>query len=181
MDQPGLFPFGLTGVIRQLRPSELPHFREHLLRLDPHSRRDRFNGAIDDDFILAYAERCFRDGTAVIGYVEGNRVLGAAELHERPDLEEPTGEIAFSVEREWQQRGIGSALFERLIAHARGLGYTKLRITTHPQNAVTRGLVHKFGAHLHFEDGDTVGEISLPPVAPLAGRPGGEIAWDEAG
>ena len=103
------------------------------------------------------------DGTAVIGYVEDDRVLGAAELHERSDLEEPTGEIAFSVEREWQHRGIGSALFERLIAHARGLGYARLRITTHPQNTVTRALVHKFGAHLHFEDGDTVGDITLPP------------------
>ena len=30
------------GIIRQLRPSELPQFREHLLRLDPASRRDRF-------------------------------------------------------------------------------------------------------------------------------------------
>ena len=167
MDQPDLFDS--FGVIRQLRPSELPRFREHLLRLDPHSRRDRFNGAIDDDFVIAYAERCFGDGTTVIGYVEGDQLLGAAELHERPDLDEPTGEIAFSVERERQSRGIGSALFERLLGNARGLGYAKLRVTTHPQNAVTRALARKFGAHLHFEDGDTVGEISLPPLAPFAG------------
>jgi hypothetical protein len=164
MVEPLSSPDGPEGVIRQLRPSELPRFREHLLRLDPHSRRDRFNGAINDDFIVGYANRCFTDGTTVIGYVESGRVLGAAELHERADLPEPTGEIAFSVEREWQHRGIGSALFEHLLGTARGLGYERLRITTHPQNAATRALARRFGAHLHFEDGDTVGLITLPPV-----------------
>jgi RimJ/RimL family protein N-acetyltransferase len=171
MAQADFFPFAPRGVIRQLRPSELPRFREHLLRLDAQSRRDRFNGAIDDGYVVGYAERCFRDGTTVIGYVEDDhgddRVLGAAELHERADLAGPTGEIAFSVERAWQGRGIGSALFERLIANAYWLGYARLRVTTHPQNAVTRALARKCGAHLHFEDGDTVGEISLPPAMPF--------------
>jgi RimJ/RimL family protein N-acetyltransferase len=181
MNQQGPFSPGPQGVIRQLRPSELPRFREHLLRLDPQSRRDRFNGAIDDDFVIAYAERCFTDGTTVIGYVDGDRVLGAAELHERVDLPEPTGEIAFSVERGWQGRGIGSALFERLIANAYWLGYAKLRVTTHPENGVTRALARKFGAHLHFEDGDTVGEISLPPVMPFTSPYGHATARGGAG
>jgi RimJ/RimL family protein N-acetyltransferase len=162
--EPLSFRSDLPGLFRQLRPSELPRFREHLLRLDRLSRRDRFNGAIDDDFIIAYANRCFADGTTVIAYVEGERVIGAAELHERADLPRPTGEIAFSVEREWQRRGIGTALFERLIGAARGFGYELLRITTHPQNAAARAIARKFGARLRFEDGDTVGLITLPPL-----------------
>ena len=124
-----------SSAIRLFRRS-----REHLLRLDPHSRRDRFNAAIDDDFVIGYAARCFADGTTVIGYVEGEHVLGAAELHEKAGEAEPTGEIAFSVERHLQRRGIGSALFLRLIGHARGLGYTRLRVTTHPQNAADAGV-----------------------------------------
>ena len=55
-------------------------------------------------------------------------LLGAAELHERPEEATPTAEIAFSVERQLQHRGIGALLFERLIAQARGLGYTRLRV-----------------------------------------------------
>jgi GNAT superfamily N-acetyltransferase len=181
MDEPTFYRAGLSGVIRQLRPSELPRFRDHLLRLDKQSRRDRFNGALDDDFIIAYASRCFAEGTTVMGYVEGDRVLGAAELHERAGEDQPTGEIAFSVEREWQHRGIGSALFAQLIGNARGQGYTRLRVTTHPQNAATRALARKFGAHLHFEDGDTVGLIALPPVPPLSARFGDIAAQGEAG
>lgn len=153
------------GTIRQLRPSDLPRFRDHLVRLDPESRRDRFNGVADDNFVTSYAERCFAEGTTVVGYVEGDKVLGAAELHERPDLPEPTGEIAFSVERELQHMGIGRRLFERLIGNARGLGYTSLRVTTHPHNEAMKALARRFYAALSFEDGETVGVIDLDPSA----------------
>jgi GNAT superfamily N-acetyltransferase len=153
------------GTIRQLRPSDLPRFRDHLLRLDSESRRDRFNGVADDNYVASYAERCFAQGTTVIGYVEGDKVMGAAELHERPELPEPTGEIAFSVERELQHMGIGRRLFERLIGNARGLGYTKLRVTTHPHNEAMKALTRRFDAALSFEDGETVGVIDLDPPA----------------
>lgn len=152
------------GVIRQLRPSDLPKFREHLLRLDSESRRDRFNGPSNDNFVAAYAERAFRDGTTVIGYVESVEVLGAAELHEIEGEGEPTGEIAFSVEHVLQHRGIGSRLFERLIWHAHALGYTQLRVTTHPQNQAMKRLASKFNARLRFEGGETVGLIELSPA-----------------
>ncbi|MBL8584263.1 MAG: GNAT family N-acetyltransferase [Rhizobiaceae bacterium] len=157
------------GQIRQLRPSDRCRFGEHLLRLDRGSRRDRFNGAASDEQMRAYAERCFRDGVTVVACVEDDRVLGAAEIHERPDLVPPTGEIAFSVERAWQKRGIGGRLFERTIAHARAMGYTRLLVTTHPQNLAMKALARRFGADLHFVQGEAVGTITLPPepIPPL--------------
>lgn len=150
-----------TGQIRQLRPSDLPAFREHLLRLDPESRRDRFNGMTDDVFVASYAARCFSQGATVIGYVENGEVHGAAELHERPDLDPPTGEIAFSVERHLQHQGIGSQLFRRLIGHALALGYEQLRVMTHPNNQAMKSLARKFDAALTFVDGETLGSIDL--------------------
>lgn len=165
-----------AGTIRQLRPSDLPRFRDHLLRLDPESRRDRFNGVTDDNFIVSYAERCFADGTTVVGYVAGGMVLGAAELHERSEEAEPTAEIAFSVARVLQHRGIGSKLFERLIMQARGLGYTRLRVTTHPQNAAMKALARRFNASLNFVSGETVGVIDLGEPASF----GIELPFDSA-
>ncbi|WP_051469719.1 GNAT family N-acetyltransferase [Chelativorans sp. J32] len=150
-----------SGLIRRLRPSELGLFRDHLLRLDRESRRDRFNGSIGDAFLKEYARRSFEQGATVLGYVQNGRVLGAAELHERPELDPPTGEIAFSVEKELQHRGLGSRLFELLIAHARALGYTRLHVTTHPNNGAMRALARKFAASLSFEEGETVGVIEL--------------------
>jgi len=40
---------------------ELPLLRDHLLRLDRNSRRDRFHGFMDDSFIERYAEKCADD------------------------------------------------------------------------------------------------------------------------
>ena len=162
----------LNGRIRLLRHSELPQFRDHLLRLDAISRRDRFNGPTCDSFVSSYAERCFSDGTIVIGYVEGGQVLGAAELHERPEDPEPTGEIAFSVERHLQRRGLGGLLFARLVESARAFGYARLVVTTHPQNEPMKRLARNFNARLRFEQGDTVGLIELEPAPPLPERPG---------
>jgi GNAT superfamily N-acetyltransferase len=152
------------GAIRQLRPSELPLFRDHLLRLDSEGRRDRFNGVINDDFLTVYADRSFAEGTTVIGYVAEGKVLAAAELHERPDIAEPTGEIAFSVERELRHRGLGSRLFERLITTALGYGYRRLLVTTHPDNRAMKALARKFDAAISFADGETVGVIELDRI-----------------
>lgn len=167
MEQTIHSPVRLTGTIRQLRPSDIPRFRDHLLRLDPESRSDRFNGMADDRFISSYVYRSFAAGTTVIGYVEGDRVLGAAELHESPDDSQPTAEIAFSVERHLQHRGLGGKLFERLIEQARGFGYTRLVVTTHPHNAAMRALARRYNAELIFEHGETVGTIHLEPLMPV--------------
>ena len=70
------------GYVRTLsQQEELPLLRDHLLRLDPDSRRDRFNGFLDDGFIERYAERCANDGTVIVAYMENGTVRGAAELH----------------------------------------------------------------------------------------------------
>lgn len=164
MPQRDSFAPEVQGLIRQLRPSEQPLFREHLLRLDAQGRRDRFNGVINDGFLVAYAERSFAGGATVIGYVAEGRVLAAAELHERPDLPEPTGEIAFSVERQLRHRGIGSRLFRRLIETALGYGYTRLLVTTHSENEAMKALARKFDARLTFEECETVGVIDLRGV-----------------
>ena len=61
------------GSVRTLTAQELPLLREHLLRLDPESRRDRFNGYIDEDFIARYAAKCQTDGTIIVAYHRGRR------------------------------------------------------------------------------------------------------------
>jgi GNAT superfamily N-acetyltransferase len=148
------------GSVRTLTTRELPLLREHLLRLDPESRHDRFNGYIDAGFIARYAAKCATDGTVIIAYIEDGEVRGAAELHQ-PDLSNPLPEIAFSVEAGVRRKGVGSILFTRLIAKARSLGYDSLRITTGSQNQAMRALALKFGAKLEFRRGESSGSIDL--------------------
>ncbi len=156
---------GSKGTVRSLTTREVPLLRDHLLRLDPASRRDRFNGFADAGFINRYARKCGSDGTIVIAYFSDDGVVhAAAELHQ-PDLAGGVlPEIAFSVESELRRKGIGSILFRQLIEVARSLGYEKLRITTGSQNQSMRALAHKFGANLIFRHGESTGTINLKPA-----------------
>jgi RimJ/RimL family protein N-acetyltransferase len=150
------------GYVRTLSQSEeLPLLRDHLLRLDPDSRHDRFNGFLDDSFIERYAAKCANDGTIIVAYMENGMVRGAAELHPPDDTVDGLPEIAFSVESCMRRRGVGSLLFRRVIAEARWKGYDMLRVTTSAQNHAMRALASKFGAHLVFHHGESTGTIEL--------------------
>lgn len=158
------------GYVRTLSQHEdLPLLRDHLLRLDPESRHDRFNGFLDDSFIERYAEKCASDGTVIVAYMENGEVRGAAELHP-PDEESSDSlpEIAFSVESCVRRRGVGSLLFTRLISEARWKGYRELRVTTGALNRAMRALAAKFGAHLVFRHGESSGTIGLAGQHELA-------------
>ena len=150
------------GYVRTLsQHEELPLLRDHLLRLDPESRHDRFNGFLDDNFIERYAARCAADGTVIVAYMENGIVRGAAELHPPEQSEDGLPEIAFSVESCVRRRGVGSLLFQRVISEARWKGYRKLRVTTGAQNHAMRALACKFGARLVFQHGESTGTIDL--------------------
>jgi GNAT superfamily N-acetyltransferase len=157
----------LRGYVRTLRQQELPLLRDHLLRLGPHSRHDRFNGFLDDSFIERYAAKCASDGTLVVAYLEDGVVRGAAELHSPERSPDGLPEIAFSVEAVVRRRGVGSSLFQRLIAEARLKGYGALRITTSAENHAMRALAGKFGAQLNFVRGESTGIIDLKPPSQL--------------
>jgi hypothetical protein len=150
------------GTVRTLsQQEELPLLRDHLLRLDPESRYDRFHGFMDDGFIERYAAKCASDGTVIIAYLEDGVVRGAAELHPPDRSPDSLPEIAFSVEAGLRRHGVGSILFQTLIAQAHAKGYRSLRITTGAQNDAMRALARKFGAHLKFRDGESTGSIDL--------------------
>jgi GNAT superfamily N-acetyltransferase len=162
----------VKGSVRILRLQALPLLRDHLLRLDRASRYDRFHGFVGDDFIERYARKCAADGTVVIAYLEDGAVRGAAELHPPEQSADAQPEVAFSVEDVVRRRGVGSILFQKLIAEAHARGYRSLRITTGPQNGAMRALANKFGADLSFQDGASTGTIDLsrqhPPEAPAS-------------
>jgi GNAT superfamily N-acetyltransferase len=152
------------GYVRTLsQHEELPLLRDHLLRLDSESRRDRFNGFLDDGFIERYAEKCANDGTVIVAYMENGMVRGAAELHPPDQSEDDLPEVAFSVEPCVRRRGVGSVLFKRLISEARWRGYPRIRVTTGGQNQAMRALASKFGAHLVFRHGESTGTIEIKP------------------
>lgn len=152
-------------TIRVLARDDLPLLRDHLVRLDPDSRRDRFNGAVDGDFVSRYAAGCGAPGVTVLGYFRDGEIHAAAEIHEPSRTPDQMPEVAFSVERHLRRQGVGSALFAAMLIEAKTAGYERLRITTGAQNCAMRALAQKFGTKLIFRHGELSGTIDLAHIS----------------
>ena len=152
------------GNIRKLWPTEQNKFRAHLLRLDRDSRRMRFAHGVSDKFIEDYAGRMNEMGSIVYGYFIDEEVHATAELRKLSDTWGREAEAAFSVERAFQEKGIGSELMGRVIRSARNRGVERLYLSCLPENAKMQSIARKHEAELRFEYGEVFGEI-LPQGA----------------
>jgi len=153
---------GLT--VRKLWPHETDRFRDHLLRLDKASRHQRFAHGVADSFIEDYAQRMNDMGGIVIGAFIGSEVRAVAELRKLGDTWGREAEAAFSVERPYQDKGLGSELMGRVIRAARNRGVQLVYLSCLAENARIQSIARKHEADLRFEYGEVVGEI-IPETA----------------
>lgn len=152
------------GVIRKLWPTETDKFRDHLLRLDKETRRMRFAHGVSDSFIEDYADRMCEMGSIVYGYFIDGELRGTAELRKLGDVWGHEAEAAFSVERPYQEKGIGTELMGRVIRSARNRGVQQLYMSCLAENGKMQAVARKHEAELRFEYGEVVGEI-VPDTA----------------
>lgn len=148
-----------SGVSRKLWSTESDKFRDHLLRLDKESRRLRFAHAVSDGFIEDYAARMSELGSIVYGYFVNGEIRAAAELRKLADTWQHDAEAAFSVETEYQDKGIGTELMGRVIRAARNRGVTSLYMSCLAENKKMQAIAKKHDADLRFEYGEVIGEI----------------------
>jgi GNAT superfamily N-acetyltransferase len=150
-----LLPDG--GLILKLWSGDRDLYREHLLRLDPASRRSRFGGGVSDDFIRNYVEISLQLGSVLHGFFVDGVLRGVGEL--RPVGDNHEAEAALSIEPEWQNQGVGAALLERTLLSARNRGIRRLHLACLADNRAMQHLVRKFGAELAFDLGSVDGEL----------------------
>ncbi len=158
-----------THVVRRLYRPDLAKFREHLVRLDPRTRYDRFGLQVSDDYLRHYAELCFEPGAITYGYFEDGLVRGAAELRvfaSKDRLSRKDAEAAFSVELGWRRRQIGTELMSHIVLAARNRRIDTLTIFCLCHNQAMLNLARKFEADLAFEHNDITGHlVARPPNA----------------
>lgn len=147
------------GITRRLWPTETDTFRDHLLRLDPESRRMRFAHSVSDAFIVEYARRMTAYGSLVYGHLVDGELRGAAELRRLGDIWGEEAEAAFSVERPYQSHGIGTDMMGRVLRAARNRNIRRLYMSCLAENDKMQAIARKHDALLRFEAGDVVGEI----------------------
>src|SRR5438477_7607438 len=152
----------IDGVIRKIWIDRAGPYRDHLLRLDAESRRNRFGGAVSDEFIENYAELSRGLDAVMHGFFVDGTLRGVAELRPLGTEFAREAEAAFSIETPWQSHGVGSALLERTLLAARNRGIKLMHMACLVSNRRMIDLARKFEAELKFDFGSVIGEVEAP-------------------
>jgi GNAT superfamily N-acetyltransferase len=132
---------GIT--VRPLRNGESEVVQAIFDRLGPRSRLLRFHGAKTVLTATDLAALSRVDGThhVLVAFVD-REPIGIARLVREDD----TAEVAFAVADDWQGRGVGTVLVERLRDDARAAGIRSFRADVMPENEPARALVCRLQA-----------------------------------
>ena len=138
-------------AIRPLRRGEAEVVQAVFDQLGPRSRLLRFGGAKTalSPSDLEQLTRVDADHHVLVALI-GKSPIGIARLVRNG----ADADVAFAVADEWQHRGVGKALADRLAADARAAGIERLHATMHAENRsslalmrrVTRGLTTQVAA-----------------------------------
>jgi GNAT superfamily N-acetyltransferase len=136
----------VRGVtIRALRNGEANVVQAVFDRLGPRSRLQRFGGAknVLSPSDLEQLARIDANHHAVVA-VAGGEPIGIARLVRDGD----TAEVAFAVADEWQGRGVGTVLVDRLAADARAAGIRRFVGTVSESNPRSLALLRRIRAQV---------------------------------
>ncbi len=170
------------GSIRKLWAADVPAFRDHLLRLDPATRRNRFGMAAGDAFITRYAETSFTLDTLIHGVFVDGSLVGVGELR-MLGTSRTEAEAAFSVESAHQGHGFGSRLMNSVVLAARNRRIRRVYMNCLASNSHMQHLARRAGAELEYEGGDVVGLVvpeTPSPVSYLREAVGDGYGWATA-
>ena len=154
--------------IRKLWKNDIPEITQHLLRLDHKARRSRFGIFVKDSFIKTYAERLIGVDTLVFGAFIDDRLRAIGELRGIFKTWPHEAELAVSVETEWQDKGIGSALFDRLVTASRNRGVNSLNVLFFKENKRMKSIAAKHHPRIRSESDQVEATFSSPWATPVS-------------
>jgi acetyltransferase len=171
---------GRCARLRPVQPTDLQAEEAFVAALSPKSRRLRFHGAVKQlplealRALTAIDQRRHVAWVAEAGCADGARRLVADARYivdEWPAVhpEAATGpgrsaEFALAVADDWQGVGLGKAMLQRLMRHARSHGLALLRGTVLVENAPMLALVARLGARVRSDHADaSVVQVHLAP------------------
>lgn len=149
----------MTYTVRRVLPHEYGKYHTHLQRLDDTSKYLRFGFYIRDEVLEQVFDKIDADHQHHILFcIENDNLdfvaVGHIALGE--DME-----LAFSVLKEYQGQGMGSALMKRCIQWCRTHNVLKGYMVCLSTNSTMRHLCAKYGIKLNNDDGETLANICL--------------------
>ena len=159
---------GSTAFIRLSEPADLGALRDFFFQLSPESRKRRFfSSAKPSEELLSRqcdsSDPRSRLTLIVSRIVEGTSRIIATGSYVRRD--EATAEVAFAVDDEFQGKGLGGLLLERLALLAARHGFIRFWALTRVENRLMLDTFRKSGFPVHSRIEDECVEIDLS-VAP---------------
>jgi len=143
--------------IRQTRASDVVELRRFYVGLSDESRRRRFLG-FTRGLSQAQVERFCRHGfVATVPSGSAERIVGHLSLE---PIEPDVKEVAVAVADEWQQQGIGRALYAAALQSAEARGVRRLEATMFAYNAPIRRLLTGAGRPYRISS-DELGTLYL--------------------
>ena len=162
---------GRAVVLRCIHPEDKERLRQGFLRLSPESRYRRFFAVKADLTADELRYLCEVDGVKhfALGAIsaDGDEGLGVGRFIQL-EAEPGTAEAAIAVADEAQGKGLGSLLFQRLVAAARERGVERFRCDMLGSNRGMADLIiaNAPDASVHVHSGVISMEFMLPPLGP---------------
>lgn len=164
-------PHGAPILIRPIRADDKRLLADGLRRLSDESVHRRFltpKSSFSRTELRYLTEVDGRDHVALVAEypAEPVRRLIAVGRFVRLDEDPEAAEVAIVVADNWQQRGLGSMLAERLAEEARRLGIRRFTATMASDNVAAHRLMHRLTTHLEQRHaGSGVDELVLDLAA----------------
>ncbi len=158
---------GARATLRPIAPEDGPLLVAAFERLSEESRYRRFfttKSELSATELAYFVDVDHKDHEAIIAIEPSSgEALGVARYIRLRDDEE-VAEVAVTVVDDWQRRGLGRALLDRLTYHARREGVRRFSALVQGDNPKALGLLGGAGGTLHQSDTGVVElVIELPP------------------
>lgn len=148
--------------IRRVFSFDSAQLEQLFLSLSPDDRYFRFCGRATDETIQRYIGALKWREICVYGMFEHGKIIGAVELVPT----ESGTELAIVVRHSHKRKGIGKALMERAMVHARVRGLRKLQILCRAENEAMQALARGVGMRLTREYGEVEGRVKVGSATP---------------
>jgi GNAT superfamily N-acetyltransferase len=151
--------------VYELQHNEYNRYRKHLLALDSASRYMRFGYAANDAMINIICDRFDQDKSKhKIFVIEDEDLNVIAVGHIAIDRDT---ELAFSVLKEYQSQGMGSALMKRCVEWCQNRSIKQGCMVCLSSNAAIKKLAHRHGI-LVEQDGEAMADIQIPDISTVS-------------
>lgn len=142
---------GTLVSIRPIRPEDAPRLQALFRRLSPASIYLRFLGyrkMLSDEEARSLAEVDYHNRMAFVACVEQGpeeHIIGVARYAVVESIVPQAAEAAVVVEDEYQGRGLGTILLQKLVSYARENGVHSFWATVHRNNAQILRFIKRSG------------------------------------